>query len=247
MFAPLGTFSSVYRAIDLYHDIYDNSHWNFLDQELPQDDGKSGIDDHNIDHNGTGDNVGDGHNFSSHSSDEKYDLEDESLSDGCTDEEGDEDEEQQEVSRHKDADLEDDDDQFDTEEADQYPNINQGYHHRKFTHLPDKHDDTWTHDLASHVVETNKRRRALHDDAGNSRSRVKAQKVILDVNSQGEAIIVTEERKPMRREEAKSAVKKLKLKTPAEKIPKFVAIKRIYVTSSPARIKNEIEILHDLR
>lgn len=28
--------------------------------------------------------------------------------------------------------------------------------------------------------------------------------------------------------------------------PKYVAIKKIYVTSSPARIQNELELLHDL-
>ncbi|KAI1435817.1 kinase-like protein [Xylaria sp. CBS 124048] len=33
----------------------------------------------------------------------------------------------------------------------------------------------------------------------------------------------------------------------ANRKPKFVAIKKIYVTSSPARILNELEILHDLR
>ena len=29
--------------------------------------------------------------------------------------------------------------------------------------------------------------------------------------------------------------------------PKYVAIKKIYVTSSPIRIQNELELLHDLR
>ena len=29
--------------------------------------------------------------------------------------------------------------------------------------------------------------------------------------------------------------------------PKYVAIKKIYVTSSPMRIQNELELLHDLR
>lgn len=29
--------------------------------------------------------------------------------------------------------------------------------------------------------------------------------------------------------------------------PRFVAIKKIYVTSSPMRIQNELELLHDLR
>ncbi|KAF3763986.1 kinase-like protein [Cryphonectria parasitica EP155] len=33
----------------------------------------------------------------------------------------------------------------------------------------------------------------------------------------------------------------------ARRRPKFVAIKKIYVTSSPARILNELELLHDLR
>ncbi|KAI8624150.1 kinase-like protein [Xylariaceae sp. FL1651] len=34
---------------------------------------------------------------------------------------------------------------------------------------------------------------------------------------------------------------------PYRRKPKFVAIKKIYVTSSPARILNELELLHDLR
>ncbi|KAF2963709.1 hypothetical protein GQX73_g9860 [Xylaria multiplex] len=34
---------------------------------------------------------------------------------------------------------------------------------------------------------------------------------------------------------------------PPRRKPKFVAIKKIYVTSSPARILNELELLHDLR
>jgi cell division control protein 7 len=31
------------------------------------------------------------------------------------------------------------------------------------------------------------------------------------------------------------------------KKPRFVALKKIYVTSSPLRIQNELELLHDLR
>ncbi|KAJ8121303.1 hypothetical protein ONZ43_g2207 [Nemania bipapillata] len=37
------------------------------------------------------------------------------------------------------------------------------------------------------------------------------------------------------------------LNSAARRKPKFVAIKKIYVTSSPARILNELELLHDLR
>ncbi|KAI0010727.1 kinase-like protein [Xylariaceae sp. FL0662B] len=37
------------------------------------------------------------------------------------------------------------------------------------------------------------------------------------------------------------------LSRPARRKPKFVAIKKIYVTSSPSRILNELELLHDLR
>lgn len=32
-----------------------------------------------------------------------------------------------------------------------------------------------------------------------------------------------------------------------KKRPRFVAIKKIYVTSSPSRIQNELELLYDLR
>lgn len=32
-----------------------------------------------------------------------------------------------------------------------------------------------------------------------------------------------------------------------KKQPRFVALKKIYVTSSPIRIQNELELLHDLR
>lgn len=32
-----------------------------------------------------------------------------------------------------------------------------------------------------------------------------------------------------------------------QKRPRYVAIKKIYVTSSPIRIQNELELLHDLR